>query len=151
MKWKRSKKAQQEAKSGRESGSSGSSSSKQDSRPSATVSPNSGDDDKSVKVDKRYANSTVQPQQLPHQLPTAMSSHPPSSVRMYTGTGNGLEVDYSSTMAVNSKYESSSGGGSNVSPSSGGTGPVAAQTLMKRTPLFFPDEVNGDMFRPYVS
>lgn len=159
MKWKRSKKAHQDAKRGESSSSSGTA---KESRSSASRSRSphnhhnnhSSEDEKSGGGGKHgnekgfSSNSPgdvlVSPPPPPHAHPhphQPAPPPPPPSRLLYGGTGN---MDFSSATAdigskeqERRKFEDNNGG--------------ATALLMKRPPLFFPEDANGEMFRPYVS
>lgn len=149
MKWKRSKKAQQEAKSGHREGSNNSSSgsgsnsstsssgsTSKESRPnSSSRSPASnGEDEKSGKAATSF--STSRP---PNGATAGLA--PPQPPPMSLVQRSPYEMDYSTNSTTVLDMEKNSGGG-------GGNG---AALLMTRPPLFFAEDVGGEMFRPYVS
>lgn len=156
MKWKRSKKAQQEAKSGhrdRDNNSSGTSGTTKDNRSSRSHSCSSslsGDDEKSGKSSLNTLEKGYPSIQHPPPLnapaiapPPQHHSHSIPPARIYS-SGTTTDMDYSTVAELEkSKYENNNNN----------NGEVAATTalLMKRPPLFFPEDVSGEMFRPYVS
>lgn len=162
MKWKRSKKAHQDAKRGGESISS----TAKESRSSASRSRSphnhhnnhSSEDEKSGSGGKHgnekgfssnspgnvQAAPPLQPPPHAHPHPHQPAAPlPPPSRLLYGGTGNGM--DFSAATPTTGdikeqerrKFEDNNGG--------------ATALLMKRPPLFFPEDANGEMFRPYVS
>lgn len=136
MKWKRSKKAHQEAKHGNSRGESSSSTKDSRSATSRSRSPHnhqSSEDEKSVKQssnEKGYSNSgdVLGP-------PPTMAVHPAAPpTRLYSA------MDFSSPVDISKQQQQD-----HLNDNNG------VAVLMKRPPLFFPEDANGEMFRPYVS
>lgn len=158
MKWKRSKKAHQEAKHGSSAKDSSRSNTSRSRSPHNHHHHQSSEDEKSSSgsgkpvTEKGYSNSadlpplTTQPPPPPAMAQQHSTHPPPPPSRHYgssggSNSGNGMEFSSAGEMEKHQhehqKFENNNGG---------------ASLLMKRTPLFFPEDVvNGEMFRPYVS
>lgn len=156
MKWKRSKKAHHDAKQGNKDSRSSSS-----TRSRSPHNHQSSEDEKSsnsnstkpVAGEKVFNSSSgdLAPAATVALIPPpqSMSLHHPHLSHPST-TSNTSPRIYGAGNVMDFSAASASGEQQQQQPLEKPQ-PNGALLMMKRPPLFFPDDANGEMFRPYVS